>query len=66
MTNLGGSEELFFNNIKSSLYISEVIGIEQIKKLVFDILHSYPDMHCVLFGSYAKHCANKASDIDIG
>ncbi len=49
----------------SPLYISEVIGIEQIKKLVLDILHTYPDVHCVLFGSYAKHCAHKASDIDL-
>ena len=49
----------------STLYISEVISIEQIKKLVLGILHTYPDVHCVLFGSYAKHCPGKASDIDL-
>lgn len=49
----------------STLYISEVIGIEQIKKLVLEVLYTYPDVHCVLFGSYAKHCADKASDVDL-
>ena len=43
----------------------KVYTIEEIKKILEEILKEQPVYHVILFGSYAKKKANKKSDIDL-
>ena len=49
----------------SELYISNVITVDTIRKVTMDVIGEFPDIYCILFGSYAKRCADKSSDIDL-
>ena len=43
----------------------KVYTVDEIKKMLEEILKEQPVYHVVLFGSYAKKKANKKSDIDV-
>jgi len=43
----------------------KVYSIEEIKKLLQQILENTPVYNVTLFGSYAKNTANKNSDLDL-
>ena len=45
--------------------ISKIYSIEEIKKILKNILEDTPVESVILFGSYAKNLANKNSDIDL-
>ena len=49
----------------SSLYVSDVITADTIRKVTMDVIGELPDIYCILFGSYARGCADKSSDIDL-
>ena len=43
----------------------KIYTIEEIKKMLSEILKDEPVYQVILFGSYAKNIANKKSDIDL-
>ena len=43
----------------------KIYTIEEIEKILKKILKNQPVYKVILFGSYAKHCATKNSDIDL-
>lgn len=43
----------------------KIYSIEEIKRMLEEVLKEQPVYHVVLFGSYAKKKANKKSDIDL-
>ncbi len=42
----------------------KIYTIEEIKEILKNILNNTPVYNVILFGSYAKNCATKDSDID--
>ncbi len=44
---------------------SKIYTIEEIKNILANILQTLPVYKVILFGSYAKHQANKTSDLDL-
>ena len=43
----------------------EVYSIDEIKKMIYDVLKNTEVEKAILFGSYAKNQSNANSDIDI-
>lgn len=57
-----------FNELSKIDYIDEergILKIDNIKKIVSDVLVNYDVDYCFLFGSYAKNSANELSDVDL-
>ena len=57
-----------FNELSKVGYIDEEHGIlklENIKRIVSDVLSNFDVDYCYLFGSYAKDNANELSDVDL-
>jgi len=57
-----------FNELSKINYIDEehgILKIDNIKKIVSDVLSNFDVDYCYLFGSYAKNNANELSDVDL-
>lgn len=57
-----------FNELSKINYIDEehgILKIDNIKKIVSDVLTNFDVDYCYLFGSYAKNNANELSDVDL-
>ena len=56
------------NDVTKINYIDEehgILKIDNIKKIVSDVLSNFDVDYCFLFGSYAKNNANELSDVDL-
>ena len=56
------------NELSKLNYIDEehgVLKIDNIKKIVSEVLSNFDVDYCYLFGSYAKNSANELSDVDL-
>ena len=45
--------------------IDRVYSLEELKNIISKVLDNYSVSKAILFGSYAKDCANEKSDIDL-
>ena len=57
-----------YNELSKIGYIDEehwLLKIDDIKKIVSEVLSNYDVDYCYLFGSYAKNKANELSDVDL-
>ena len=57
-----------YNELEKYGYIDEdkgVLSVDEIKKIVSNVLDEYDVSYCYLFGSYAKGTASDNSDIDL-
>lgn len=50
--------------IVADIVIEKIYTIEEIRKILIKILDKEPVYSVTLFGSYAKNCATKDSDLD--
>lgn len=50
--------------IVADIVIEKIYTIEEIRKILIKILDKEPVYSVILFGSYAKNCATKDSDLD--
>jgi len=51
--------------LNETLLVSDVISVQVIKNVCKSILENHPAISCYLFGSYAKGCPKRTSDIDL-
>ena len=57
-----------FNELSKIDYIDEehgILKIDNIKKIVSNVLYEFDVDYCYLFGSYAKNSANELSNVDL-
>ena len=60
--------KMIYDILKEKFKIDEehgVLTLEQIKGACKTVLNEYSVKYCILFGSYAKGCANEKSDVDL-